>query len=119
MIKANELRIGNWLMDGRYFSRIVGRDIDDIQYERCGTHVFDPIPLTPEILQKAGFEVRKHTEDGTIYGILNFTIIHALSVNDGIKFFLNGYHNDVVIEYVHQLQNLYFAITGEELNINL
>ena len=30
-------------------------------------------------------------------------------------FYINGYHE---IKYVHQLQNLYFALTGEELEIN-
>jgi hypothetical protein len=29
------------------------------------------------------------------------------------------YENELPCEYLHQLQNLYFALTGEELEINL
>ena len=65
------------------------------------------IELTEEWLLKAGFERLFPT--GSTYSLRDF------NVSD---FGENGiYHYDVKqpIKYVHQLQNLYFAMTGEEL----
>ena len=54
MIAANELRIGNWVID-RHGNRIActGVTICGVEY---GDSPIEPIPLTPEILEKAGFE---------------------------------------------------------------
>ena len=72
----------------------------------------EPIPLTQEVLEKCGFEYSKdlnqsqhkeliwdadHEEDDSLY----FTELH------------------LEVKRLHQLQNLYFALTGEELNIKL
>ena len=80
----------------------------------------EPIPLTPEILEKCGF--KKHEfGDGylknKIYYILpmrigfDFCILYSITEHKKI--------NLKYIEYVHQLQNLYFSLTGEELNAPL
>jgi hypothetical protein len=70
----------------------------------------NPIPITEEWLVRFGFE---HEE--TEYS--NF------QNKDGVRlFFHNGVWNysslNTVIKSVHQLQNLYFALTGEELTLN-
>ena len=86
----------------------------------------DPIPLTEEILLEAGF---KESNDGsnTQYvlpvvwsfgvGEETRTEIFRLEEVEG-KFFSEHCFNRVIL-YVHQLQNLYFALTGQELKINL
>ena len=65
---------------------------------------FEPIPLSPEILEKAGFE--KCSCGGWKQGELHL-----------YKGF--NYERKRIIKYLHQLQNLYFSLTGEELTINL
>jgi len=65
-----------------------------------------PIPLTEEWLLKFGFD-----DLGTYgYGRGNFHI--CLHENE---FYFSINNRKVFIKHVHQLQNLYFALTGEEL----
>ena len=78
-----------------------------------------PIPLTPEILEKAGF--RQMLTDGW------YVLRPDLCFNgwaNGFKYYfpynyLNMMGADIRVYYLHQLQNLYFALTGQELTINL
>lgn len=79
-----------------------------------------PIPLTEEWLTRFGFEYRKCGMDvnhGPFchydYWVLGKFFIRG----NGTRF---GYESDIAVklEYVHQLQNLYHALTGEELTIS-
>lgn len=109
-MKANELRIGNWI------------EKDGKQYAATGLTIFcvgnnhKPIPLTEEWLVKFGINnvsVTRIKCYQTKFRCYNITI------EDNIfKFWVAdcddcGFALD--IKYVHQLQNLYFALTGEEL----
>ena len=77
-----------------------------------------PIPLTEEWLMKLGFENKERqkwhkeiVEDEEYFGV--WICKHPHKEN---CFHLFGYpYRIVVIEHVHQLQNLYHALTGEEL----
>lgn len=79
-----------------------------------------PIPLTEEILLKCGFE------DGckSIYAIYlpndgsYFHVKYSVH-NNGFYVVLEGFYASRRIKSVHQLQNIIFALTGEELKINL
>lgn len=79
----------------------------------------DPILLTSEILlEKCGFEkvtTMKHTGHTTI-----FLSHHKFAdlIWDGDSFSYKGYSLGH-IKGLHQLQNLYFALSGEELEVNL
>jgi len=119
-MKANELRIGN-LVDGQPFTF----DIQEIESLGVGSAFFknggleyrniNPIPLTEEWLLKFGFENRNgfnRYERGFIGVILD----------DNSCVDMHDTYNEVwsvlcLIKSVHQLQNLYFALTGEELTI--
>lgn len=132
-MKANELRIGNLITDEWYsdFKNIIvvdsinskGIDLfiqDDGNWaEIAQTWIeaempFDSlrgIPLTEELLLSFGFNpdsILKELYHISEYYINDFRIVcnhHPFHVeNCGIN-----------IEYVHELQNLYFALTGEEL----
>jgi len=107
MIKANELRIGNWVMEGIEFHKIDYRESDFFHVE-----IFEPIPLTPEILEKAGFVNSESIE--------LFFELTGFKISDG-KILHTHFKRDrgVQILNLHQLQNLYFALTGEEIEINL
>lgn len=126
MIQANELRIGNLvLQDGKMksvnyidaafvykFVAFKGEEFnaDNLYADReC-----DPIPLTEEILLKCGIEVK----DG--YCEIDRIEFEWDSENglmlDNISILINPYKR---LHQLHQLQNLYFALTGQELTVNI
>jgi hypothetical protein len=75
----------------------------------------EPILLTKEILEKSGFK----WYDG--YAAYLREPVFIAEYSDG-KWFMkqqHGYIGRRPIEYVHELQNFMFALTGEELEIQL
>ena len=140
MIKANELRIGNYVYQNNIPIYINSID-NDYEIINIGIETghegaawltgiklqeLDPIPLTPEILEKAGF-VKLDTEMSgcKVWDIPNTHWRVAMSYRDETMFKL--WHRQVSpptwrlveFEYLHQLQNLYFALTENELTVNL
>ena len=127
-MKANELRIGNLVLlpcEGHEDELV---SINKYDFEE--PYNFKPIPLTEEILLKAGFEKIKSRHDYFIlssYDQYNPTP-EGCRVNvyfdfDGVRVYY-AFESDGArmirrIHFVHQLQNLYYALTGEELEIDL
>lgn len=107
MIKANELRIGNYFQSNVVGTLCIGQihPADFALYDGVILSNIEPIPLTEEWLIKFGFSVYKH---GAELG--NFSILKLLNP---IEYNCLG----VNLKYVHQLQNLYFCLCGEELTI--
>lgn len=121
---ANELRIGNLVDLGNRIAKVIeiGHlacvvvDLEESQdtledYERT-----KPIPLTEEWLLKFGFEInRQSKEENNIWRCYSEEGFFEIEqIGDG--FFLDDnacYGTE--LNYVHQLQNLYFALIGEEL----
>lgn len=117
MIKARELRIGN-AVNVPHGMVFIDKFIDNGVHftDGCGGNFasLDPIPLTPEILERCGF-FETSTDGEFIYnerGIIkiNINTIGLVSFNVGEIIFST-------VHYLHQLQNLYFALTGKELEI--
>ena len=118
-MKAQELRIGNFV---KYRNDIAKIDLEDFKLmcEFPTSHSsWKPIPLTEDWLLRFGFEVEVKTAystglpvDFNIYkkGSFKFNEIQG-----------NWWVYGVLVKkqplYVHKLQNLYFALTGEELTI--
>lgn len=111
-MNANELRIGNLVYFLGNVHEIEGLSkrlrpdvghflLSNIEHAQKGFHL-KPIPLTEEWLVKFGF---KKGSKGWF---------KTLSNNHKFNFYM--YKN--LCSNVHQLQNLYFALTGEELTIN-
>lgn len=76
-----------------------------------------PIPLTPEILEKCGFEWDIYWQ-GRTDG--NWVITEGEAETWRIAY--GKRKNDIVvygIKYLHKFQNLYFELTGKELTVNL
>lgn len=110
-MEANELRIGNWVdYNDRVYQVDSGTFIDN-SINNCM-----PIPLTEEWLIKFGFELFKdktYTIERDDKWKTKFSIWH----NEENKCFCIAVQNFLYgFEYVHTLQNLYFALTGEELS---
>ena len=131
-MKASELRIGNWVRHNsewcykRGDSANPNIDISEFEFQwddrdwyALGELCIDlenisPIPLSPEWLEKFGF----HKCNISSYLDIGMDFSIAYDGEDGIYICAIGmdYNYYTNIEYVHQLQNLYFALTGEELN---
>jgi hypothetical protein len=109
MIKANELRVGSRVCIGGV---LITLDIELLIFilkedgfeTRC-----EGIPLTPERLKECGFE------------IFPWGYVKKSSKGFGVRINLRSFNyevsgnNPVKIQYIHQLQNLYFDLTGEEI----
>ena len=133
-MKANHLRIGNLLNydtgeDGILITVIDWQDLRLIsECEDKFNLGHQPIELTDEWLSTFGFSDKDY-KDGYIGKdfksggmILDFVLSKPFSKgewNDTYTFNFEG-HRFLPIKYVHELQNFYFAVTGEELSpINL
>lgn len=115
MVKANELRIGNYVKtDTDTIVPIRGGGINAIETNQLSVK---PIPLTPEILEKCGFVKHGHAWNNGQGNSLHYCAEdHCLQIAVfGPTFVPIAFD----VYYLHQLQNLYYALTGEELNVQL
>lgn len=142
-MKVEELRLGNYVAFDQGMGRIVelatkkyeewstGEDehlrvisLSNGTYYACTEEELKPIPLTEELLIKAGFVENEDYEfpsfdeyihkQFTWFGIGDFNqkywLIHMLDQASG--------DGGPQITSVHHLQNIFFAITGHELEIS-
>lgn len=116
MIKANELRIGNLVLlcfEKKTWQvlQLNSSGINGISYKK-----FSGIPVSEEILFKCGFAHRSFyvVGAGSCFKWQLGDFILLKDFNE--KFYLPTMPNSVVLESLHHLQNLYFALTGQELN---
>ena len=81
----------------------------------------NPIPLTPEWLERFGFITKIKGDDFHDKALWKHPSTDYLYCESGCFVDNSGYYGDYCdigdIKHVHQLQNLYFALTGEELAI--
>jgi hypothetical protein len=122
-MEANELRLGNYvsycqsgdvsIVNGVY------SDVDILlDFARVFTKDLFGIPLTIEWLERFGFEqecnndeyFKEYGKDCLSIVIEYFEYTNAYHFTGG-----EGIRNGIGCIFVHQLQNLYFALTGEEL----
>lgn len=141
MIKANELRMFNYVQPkGKPIMQVVelnclgsiGCLIEPVMYFGNEPFYFDEddlnhIPLSEDILLRLGFVRINHSwslNDGSenYHYEINGNERHFLLYFNGRQFSANDgklssfrYENN---KYLHQLQNLYFALTGTELTLN-
>jgi hypothetical protein len=120
-MKANDLRIGNLVnyliideMDERkkWFevSEIDYDDLRIIQNKHEVNQDYQPIQLTEEWLLKFGF---KQTFISKIHLTFSKGSFHLLKRVNHIQI----WYESIDVKYVHQLQNLYYALTNQELTI--
>lgn len=148
-MKANDLRLGNLvyykdkLFNENHIVKLICIGEGDkfmpnqIWYEnkevRGSTHSFDdilPIKLTEEILLKCGFEKHEVFDSGRGYiSIYSYKSFFCDLLSDKFEYCRKNTNDigdyvcltplSVPLEFVHQLQNLFYAITGKELEIKL
>lgn len=113
MIQSNELRVGSFYnyndnpikLDGSLLATYLQNDTDLYLY---------PIPLNKEWILKFEFELMKESEHTLdTYSKKGFQVWNKNSSE--LLFICNSM--TIYLKFVHQLQNLYFALTNNELNI--
>ena len=137
-MKSNELRIGNyvyyehtthiisgimgskiyswWVKDGEPVIEYEAKDVSGTQVENPYMDVisyYEPIPLTEGLLKEFGFDMKDKNRLDWVKGAFNL----ERSNEDDSKFCFEVYSHYIPLDYIHQLQNLYFALTGEELTL--
>ena len=114
-MEANELRLGNYIRN--MYGEVIKVDLKALKEVSKG-ELFGVVELTEEILLKCGFE--KFSEY-----IFSISIDNGWFLNiESNYIFLNYKENECEVshfeyKYLHQLQNIYFALTGKELNVKL
>ena len=117
-MKATEFRVGNWIHEFGIPKQVTPLMIVGLsQIERAGKICIDltPIPLTEEWLLKFGFESnewKQYLKFPIFVNMGNRDIVSILASNDG-----SYIPSQKPCFYVHQLQNLYWCLCGNELNL--
>jgi hypothetical protein len=118
-METKELRIGN-LISSKCHGGLITEifSIIDSKNVKLGANPMalykkdeiEPINLTEEILINFGFN-----KTGINFELNKFEL--WTNINDGNYYFRYVYANkpSILIQYVHQLQNLYFVLTNKEL----
>jgi DNA modification methylase len=121
-MKANELRIGNLYNQFGNIHQVNGHIISELEKAPQGQLWCKPIPLTEEWLLKFGFEFKaeelgvKFYEKQVGIDFICFSKEGHWNINSGESYWYMD-RNFKSPQFVHQLQNLYFALTNEELTI--
>ena len=116
-MQKEDFRIGNLVLDedGKVLP-ILSIGKDDIVYHT--EHIFSAIftlrgvPLTREWFIKLGFEIQ---DDTPFYKSVARRNGFNLFFDKGVWNYSIG-ERRIVVEYIHQLQNLFFTIFAEEIN---
>lgn len=121
MIKATELRIGNLFeVYDNLFNRVDAISEEKIRFKNNkGTFYVDPkdinpIPLTPEILERFGFKKDKRDYSNQSYS--NEGIIIE-EVNGGFELFASEWTIGETFYFLHELQNICLGLFKFELVI--
>jgi len=118
-MEAKNLRIGNFISDANasdsFFAQVKKLDYSRCYYGQFHSAYSDlkPIPISEEWLIKFGFVlVVKQGNQGEfrVYQLNEITY----NTNHGWWW---KHHLTVQPKYIHELQNLFFAITGTELEL--
>lgn len=129
---AHELRLGNYInalddYDQPIASQVIALSDGAVDIDEYGNRMLfytlngeyapeqctiEGIKITEEWLVKLGFDLGWAIEHNTEFFCL---------FQDGDSFYYSAdmhHHASAPIKYVHQLQNLFFALTGNELTLN-
>lgn len=112
-MKATELRLGNYLNDNDEEDFKVTPEII-MHIHDGGKHNFKPIPITDNWLECFQFEKLCNRSEGYANTVWSHKKIQMRFHFDD-KLLVLKYHMAYFIKYVHELQNLYYALTKEEL----
>lgn len=121
-MKANELRIGNLVnyrvrdnLDPRkewlQYTQIDWQDLRILSHNMGDG--FEPIEITKDWLHRLGFEYN----DMILTWSHQDQYLPSLTLTNNGTYIIDGMAYSPELRYVHQLQNLFFALTGKELEL--
>ena len=115
-MKANELRIGNIINHITGEITVKSDDFEHIEKDPCE---YMGIELTEDWLIRFGFinSPYGHTINDTMMKLFKFNKAFYMRWVVDPSGERTNWQYITSFQYVHQLQNLYFALTGEELKI--
>lgn len=126
-MKASELRIGNLVFNEAWNGEPCEIEVADLlgmmQWETTGKEAefIKPIPLTEDWLKRFGFKQGDNvTCNDSFYEIPVGGSMLSINPNNGVVWINrnnSSINNPACIDHVHSLQNLYFALTGKELEL--
>lgn len=126
MVDVKELRIGNWVYYLGCRAKINSISVSS----SCGyvstfssgivtQNQIEPIPLTEDLILKCGFTESYSDSKGYIYSINGVKFLRCFF--DIPSFFIETEEDDDLfnrpIDNLHQLQNIYYALIGQELEV--
>jgi hypothetical protein len=140
-VKSNEIRIGNWISDRGLKEwqidhwETINKVASKANATMCNGILMETHPLTEYVdflkpiainenwLKKLGF--KKESSEWKLFPCAEVQIIVFNEKNyNGVMFYTRTIHTEYTpiycgsqINYVHQLQNLYYALTGTELSV--
>jgi hypothetical protein len=123
-MSPQELRIGN-IVEYLVYDELANPksewvenvvDLDDLKAMETSEN-YRPMKLNEDILLKFGyFDLNERCGLKGIFGIIGKKVTINIETMSYCQIDYEGSIFDIIkIDYVHQLQNLYFALTGEEL----
>lgn len=124
-MQKNELRIGNYISRLDLGNHSVRFEVIKELYKDkaltsgpfdviCEYEDITPIPLTEEWIERSGFE---NNGDFFILNDIRIYQYHNKFQSENFIFDFGLSNSYLEIEFFHELQNLYFILTGEELII--
>jgi hypothetical protein len=128
-MKVNELRIGNIVSHEDYTTEFfevisIERYEDDYVINTKGgkngtwinpISLITKVPITKDFLLLMGFEYNQYTDLWDIEGV-SYDTEHSNFYHTDSNDYPPEESNELIkVKYVHQLQNLYFDLMGEEL----
>jgi hypothetical protein len=126
MIDPKELRIGNLVFIDNYsipeIPMVVHTALTEfLHLKEIGSNLIfshpcsraHPIPITHEWLERLGFELNKPCGDEGFIKWKHKDGVYLLWIEG--KFWHDHWSTGIWVTSIHQLQNLYYALTGEEL----
>ena len=120
-MKIQELRIGNYILDEENFVTVelINGEMEEVTYKGQKTYLTDhidyilPIEITESILINLGFSIVFDNEFNLAYAFNDLQYHmpkHKMSSN-----FVFYKRLTFKTKYLHELQNLHFALTNNEL----
>lgn len=122
-MEAKNFRIGNFISDTNasdsFFAKVKKLDLSRCYYGQFHSAYTDikPIKITEDWLNKFGFE---RTPFGRKFNDFYLEASSRVVKTDelyGFKYEHVPEEKYINLDYVHQLQNLFFALTGKELEL--
>jgi hypothetical protein len=122
-----QLRLGNWLQDSIHFKGFF--QVECILTEMIDTGEFiltpdevNPIELDEDWLHRFGFQKGDNIEHSDAFYVIKVVgSDFGINPENGVVWITRGkncFNNPALIKHVHELQNIYFALSGNELVVS-